>query len=110
MFSIQVSMLSWGFNNQVFDLLVDALDGTSVGLPNSAAIIPYIGLFMLVNLDPTITARNVMITPHLPGLSIIHNNKFKEAPVNTSATAKNVTHIFDLLAIEEDTPSIFKLA
>ena len=80
------------------------MDGTSVELPNPAAIIPYIGLFTLVTLDPTTTARNIMITPYLPGLSIIHNNKFKEAPANTSATAKNVTHIFDSLGIEEDTP------
>jgi hypothetical protein len=83
---------------------VDALDGTSVGLPNPAAIIPYIGLFTLVTLDPTTAARNIMTTPYLPGLSIIHNNKFEEAPANTSATAKNVARIFDSLGIKEDTP------
>ena len=82
---------------------MDALDGSPVGLPNPTAIIPYIGLFTLVTLDPTTTARNIMNTPYLPGLSIIHNNKFKEAPANTSATAKNVTHIFDSLGIQEDT-------
>jgi len=91
-------------HDQVFDLLVDALDGTSVGLPNPAAIIPYIGLFTMVTLNPTTTARSMMVTPYLPGLSIIHNNKFKEASANTSATAKNVARIFDLLDIEEDTP------
>jgi hypothetical protein len=79
------------------------LDGTSVGLPNPAAIIPYIGLFTLVTLDPTTAARYIM-TPYLPGLSIIRNNKFEEAPANTSATAKNVARIFDSLDIEEDTP------
>jgi hypothetical protein len=104
MFSVQVSALRWGFDDQVFDLLVDALDGTSVALPNPAAIIPYIGLFTLVTLDPTTTARNIMTTPYLPGLSIIRNNKFEEAPANTSATAKNVARIFDSLDIEEDTP------
>jgi hypothetical protein len=83
---------------------VDALDGSSVGLPSPAAIIPYIGLFTLVTLDPTTTARNIMTTPYLPGLSIIRNNKFEEAPANTSATAKNVARIFDSLDIEEDTP------
>jgi hypothetical protein len=83
---------------------VDALDGTSVELPNPAAIIPYIGLFTLVTLNPTTTARNIMTTPYLPGLSIIRNNKFEEAPANTSATAKNVACIFDSLDIEEDTP------
>jgi hypothetical protein len=82
---------------------VDALDGSSVGLPNPTAIIPYIGLFTLVTLDPTTTARNIMTTPYLPGLSIISNNKFEEAPANTSATAKNVARIFDSLDIQEDT-------
>ena len=82
---------------------MDALDGSSVGLPNPTAIIPYIGLFTLVTLDPTTTARHMMTTPYLPGLSIIRNNKFKEAPANTSATAKNVARIFDSLDIQEDT-------
>ena len=81
---------------------MDALDGTSVGLPNPAAIIPYIGLFTLVTLDPTTAAKIIMTTPYLPGLSIIHNNKFEGAPANTS-TAKNVARIFDSLGIEEDT-------
>ena len=79
-----------------------ALDGTPVGLPDPAAIIPYIGLFTLVTLDPN--ARNTMTTPHLPGLSIIRNKKFVAAPARTSATAKNVARIFDSLDIEEDTP------
>jgi hypothetical protein len=52
-----------GFNGQVLDLLVDALDGTTVGLPNPAPIIPYIGLFTLVTLDPTTAARN-MVSQH----------------------------------------------
>ena len=83
---------------------MDALDGTLVGLPNPAAIIPYIGLFTLVTLDPTTAAGNYIMTPYLPGLSIILNNKFEEAPANTSATAKNVARIFDSLDIEEGPP------
>ena len=86
---------------------MDALDGTSVGLPNPATIIPYIGLFTLVTLDPTTATGYIMVTPYLPGLSIIRNNKFKEAPANTSATAKNVARIFDSLDIEEGTPFNF---
>jgi len=83
---------------------VDTLDGASVGLPNPASIIPYIGLFTLVTLDPTTAARDIMTTPYLPGLSIILNNDFEEAPANTSATAKNVARIFDSLDIEEGAP------
>ena len=44
------------------------------------------------------------MTPYLPGLSIIRNNKFEEAPANTSATAKNVARIFDSLDIEKGSP------
>ena len=44
-----------------------------------------------------------MATPYLLGLST-RNNKFKEAPANTSATAKNVARIFDSLDIEKDIP------
>jgi hypothetical protein len=58
----------------------------------------------LVTVDPTTIARNIMTTPYLPGLSIIRNNKFEKASRNTSATAKNVTRIFDSLDIKEDTP------
>ena len=83
--------------------MVHALGGASVGLPNPAAIIPYIGLFTLVTLDPTTAARYAMATPYLLGLST-RNNKFKEAPANTSATAKNVARIFDSLDIEKDIP------
>jgi hypothetical protein len=63
---------------------------------------PYIGLFTLVTLDPTVAARNIMITPFQPGLSVIRNNKFRRAPANTSAAAENVARIFDSLDIEED--------
>ena len=44
-----------------------------------------------------------MSTPHLPGLSVILDNEFQEAPANTSATAENVARIFDSLGIEDDT-------
>ena len=72
-------------------------------LPDPVAIIPYLGLFTLVTLDPNTAAGNLMSTPHLPGLSVILNNEFQEAPANTSATAENVARIFDSLGIEDDT-------
>ena len=72
-------------------------------LPDPAAIIPYLGLFTLVTLDPNTAAEDLISTPHLPGLSIILNNEFQEAPANTSATAENVARIFDSLGIEDDT-------
>ena len=86
---------------------MDALGGISVDLPNPAAIMPYIGLFTLVTLDPTVAARNIVITPFQPGLSVLRNNKFRRAPANTSATAENVARIFDSLDIEEDAPLNF---
>ena len=81
---------------------MDALDGKQVKIPDATAILPYIGLFTLVTLNPAVAAKNFIITPHLPFLSIICNNRFEEAPANTSATGENVARIFDSLAIEED--------
>ena len=86
---------------------MDALSGISVDLLNPAAIMPYIGLFTLVTLDPTVAARNIMITPLQPGLSVLRNIKFRRAPANTSATAENVARIFDSLDIKEDAPLNF---
>ena len=83
---------------------MDALEGASVELPDPTAIIPYIGLFTLVSLDPSTTARNVIATLHLPGLSIIRDNCFEDAPANTRATAKDVARIFDSSNIEDDGP------
>ena len=79
------------------------MNGAQVDLPDPAAIIPYLGLFTLVTLDPNTAAEDLISTPHLPGLSIILNNEFQEAPANTSATAENVARIFDSLGIEDDT-------
>ena len=72
-------------------------------LPDPVTINPYLGLFTLVTLDPNTAAGYIMSTPHLPGLSVILNNEFQEAPANISATAKNVARIFDALAIEDST-------
>ena len=80
------------------------MNGTPVRIPNPTAIIPYIGLFTLVTLDPTTTVRNVMTTPYLPNLSINYNGTFVVAPPNTSATAGNVARIFEPLGIDGDTP------
>ncbi|KAM6503454.1 hypothetical protein JOM56_000397 [Amanita muscaria] len=56
--------------HEVFDLLVDALEGKEVELPDLKDIIPYIGLFTLVTLNPTGAAGDTINTPHLPSLSI----------------------------------------
>ena len=83
---------------------MDALGGESVELPDPTAIIPYIGLFTLVSLDPSTTARNVIGALYLPGLPIIRDNCFQDAPANTRATAKDVARIFDSSSIKEDDP------
>jgi hypothetical protein len=107
MSSVEIFRPRQSFDDQVFDLLVDALNGIPVELPNPKAIIPYIGLFTLVTIDPTKAAGDNIITPYLPSLSIIRGAKFVVAPANTSATAKNVARIFEPLPINEDTPINF---
>ncbi|KAF5379415.1 hypothetical protein D9615_006535 [Tricholomella constricta] len=88
--------------HQVFDLLADPLNEIPADLPEPADIIPYIGLFTLVTLDPAVL--DIMMTPLLPGLSIIRGNTFEEAPANTSSTATNVARIFDSLDVDHETP------
>ena len=73
-------------------------------LPDSKAILPYLGLFTIVTLNPTSAAVEQVIATHLPDLSIIRGNKFVKAPARTSAIAKNVARIYNSLAIREDTP------
>ena len=104
MSSVEIFRPRQSFDDQVFDLLVDALNGIPVELPNPKAIIPYIGLFTLVTINPAKTARNDLITPYLPSLSIIRGAKFVMARANTSATAKNVARIFEPLVVKPNTP------
>ncbi|KAM6503530.1 hypothetical protein JOM56_000473 [Amanita muscaria] len=92
---------------EVFDLLVDALDGTEVKLPDLKAIIPYIGLFTLVTINPAEAAGDILTTTHLPRLSVRRGTRFIVAPANTSATAQNAARIFEPLNINVDTPRNF---
>ena len=73
-------------------------------LPDPKAILPYLGLFTIVTLNPTSAAAEQLSAPYLPKLSIIRGNKFIKAPARTSATAKNIARIYNSLAICEDTP------
>jgi hypothetical protein len=104
MTSIEIFRPRQSFDDQVFDLLVDALNGIPGELPDLEAVFPYIGLFTLVTINPTETAGSTIITPYLPSLSIIRGAKFVVAPDNTSATAENVARIFEPLAVDDDTP------
>jgi hypothetical protein len=104
MSSVEIFGPRQSFNDQVFDLLVDVLNGKKTELPDATAILPYIGLFTLVTINPAKTARNDLITPYLPSLSIIRGAKFVMARANTSATAKNVARIFEPLVVKPNTP------
>ena len=73
-------------------------------LPDPKAILPYLGLFTIVTLNPTSAAVEQVIATHLPDLSIIRGNKFIKASARTSAAAKNVARIYNSLAIHADTP------
>ena len=89
---------------QVFDLLLEASHGISVDLPDPKAISPYLGLFSLVVLTPNDLRDHVLLTPHLPDLSILQNNRFIAAPVNILPTAPNVARIFDAIAVIDAKP------
>ncbi|KAF8814185.1 hypothetical protein BYT27DRAFT_6339444 [Phlegmacium glaucopus] len=83
---------------------MEASQGIPVELPNPKATFPYLGLFTLVTLNPTRVIGNRIFMPFTPPLSIIHGNKFVEAPSNTSPTSENVARIFESLALVDDSP------
>jgi hypothetical protein len=85
-------------------LLLEASRGTSVDLPDPNAILPYLDLFSLVVLTPDDLKGHILLTPHLPDLSILQNNRFIAAPANMLPTAPNVARIFDVVAVIDARP------
>ena len=85
-------------------MLLEASRGTSVDLPDPNAILPYLGLFSLVVLTPDDLKDHILLTPHLPDLSILQNNRFIAAPANMLPTAPNVARIFDVIAVIDAKP------
>lgn len=85
---------------QVFDLLLEASQGTSVDLPNAEVVFPYLGLFTLVTLNPTKVVNHTILTQHLPPLSIPTGKTFIEIPSSTSPTSEDVARIFDSVILD----------
>ena len=75
-------------------------------LPNAKAIFPYLGLFTLVTLNPTVI-RDSIVTPFLPPLSVFRGKKFVKAASGTFPTSKNVAHIFNPLSLVNNPPFNF---
>ncbi|KIM86748.1 hypothetical protein PILCRDRAFT_4640 [Piloderma croceum F 1598] len=90
--------------HEVFDLLEDWQNGHQVELPDPTAILPYLGLFSLVVLTPEVLENHLLVTSHLPNLSVLENNRFIFAPDNISPTAPNVAQIYDVLAVINTNP------
>jgi hypothetical protein len=88
--------------HQVFNLLKYAKmfgsRGGIVGLPDPAPILPYLGLFTLVILEPDEVSGCRLLTIHLPNLSILEGSSWVPAPSATPADARHVARIFDPLA------------
>jgi hypothetical protein len=91
-------------DDQVFHLLAEAVNGVSVSLPNPKPIIPYVGLFTMITINPHEVAENEISTMYLPHLSIVRGDKFIRAPANATAATRNVARIFDPLALRGDSP------
>jgi hypothetical protein len=80
---------------------VDASHGTQVELPEPKAILPYLGLFTMLTINPTEVTGFRIPTLHLPSLSILCGTKFVKA---TSATAEKVPRVFEPSALDDNTP------
>ena len=85
-------------------MLLEASRRTSVDLPDPNTILPYLGLFSLVVLTPDDLKDHILLTSHLPDLSILQNNRFIAAPANILPTAPNVAQIFDVIAVIDTKP------
>jgi len=83
---------------------VEASQGTRVDLPDAKVIFPYLGLFTLVTLNPTRVIGESISMLFVPPLSIIHGKNFVKATSDTLPTSKNVTCIFDPLALVNNSP------
>ena len=75
-----------------------------MALPDPKPILPYLGLFTLVTINPTEVAGFKIPTMHLPNLSIIQGTQFVKVPSTVSATAEKVARIFEPLALDDNTP------
>jgi len=84
-------------------LLEDWTPGNPIALPNIESLCPYVGLYSLVFLHLDQLTGLTIQTPYLPSLSMLRQGQFIHAPSNKSATAMDVTRIFDSLAVTSGT-------
>jgi hypothetical protein len=79
-------------------LLSDAVHGHQVDLPDPSSVLPYIGLYTVVPLNPKVLYGFERFTPHLPGLSVVFGRHFVPAPPGTQPNAPDVARIFDIMS------------
>ena len=74
-----------------------------MNLPDTKAILPYVGLFTIVTLKPTEISGCNIPTLFFPFLSSRRGRAFVKAPSNASS---NVVRIFDPFSLHDDAPQI----
>jgi hypothetical protein len=84
------------FQAQIFALMIRD-DRRGINLRNIRDIIPYLGLYTLVPLDPENLTGLKIPTDDMPNLSILHNRRFIPAPPNTPPDSPNAARIFDVM-------------
>ncbi|KAI0285402.1 hypothetical protein BGY98DRAFT_945758 [Russula aff. rugulosa BPL654] len=90
--------------HQVFHSLVTlaTLNQRPEGLPDPSAILPYIGLYTIVQLKPFEMQDTILSTTFFPPPSVLRKGLWEIAPNQTVSTApKKVAHIFDSLAVND---------
>ncbi|TDL28844.1 hypothetical protein BD410DRAFT_781398 [Rickenella mellea] len=63
-------------------------------------LIPYLGLYSLITLQPDLVQKGFFITPMLPALSIVQGTQFVPAPLGTDPNSPHVARIFDSIAAQ----------
>ncbi|KAF5383830.1 hypothetical protein D9615_003858 [Tricholomella constricta] len=92
--------------HQVFEFLERAMTGDVVPLPDPTPILPYLGLFSLVVLNPEVVVGRHLSTQHLPKLSILRSGRFHPAPDGTHPADEHVARIFDVMAVASANPPL----
>jgi len=74
--------------------MFQAAEGHNVDLPDVISVLPFVGLYTIVSLDPKEVEGMILATHHQPALSLVLTDEV--APANTLPTAPDVARIFDV--------------
>jgi hypothetical protein len=76
---------------------VSGVSAKHVSFPDRTDILPYIGLYTIVPLEPDALHEMTLLTPSFPNLSILEDNAFVPADPDMTFSSLTTVRIFDVL-------------